>query len=101
MITAVVSAGGLRTTAVELERRLESDALLWGGRFGVGGLCSVEGVDVGLVMFLVVKLHDLAGDVGLEAVVRIREIGESVGHGGWIGVGLMVGCGVGKRKSED
>lgn len=29
-------------------------------------------------MLLVVKLHDLAGDVGLESIVGVGEVGESV-----------------------
>lgn len=33
-------------------------------------------------MLLVVKFHDLTGDVRLEAIVSVREIWESVGHDG-------------------
>lgn len=71
-------------TAVELEGGLEGDALLGGGGLCVGLLCGVEGGDIGLVVLLVVELHDLAGDEGLECVVRVREVGEGVlaGHGG-------------------
>lgn len=71
------------TTAVELERRLEGDALLRGGGLRVRLLGGVERGHVGLVVLLVVKLHDLAGDERLERVVRVRKIGELVlaGHG--------------------
>jgi len=62
--------------SVELESGLQGDALLGGGRLGVRGLGGVEGVDVSLVVLLVVKLHDLAGDVRLERVVGVREVGE-------------------------
>ena len=77
------SRRGLRTTAVEFERSLESDAFLGGGGFGVRGLGGVESVDVGLVVPFVVELHYLAGDVGLEGIVGVREVGEGVGHGEW------------------
>lgn len=69
------------TSAVELERGLEGDALLRGGSLGVGLLGGVERVHVGLVVLLVVKLHDLLGDEGLERIVAVREVGENVGHG--------------------
>ena len=72
---------GIRTAAVELERCLEGDAFFGSGCFGVGGLGGVEGVNVRLVVSLVVELHYLAGDVGLEGIVGIREVGEGVGHG--------------------
>ena len=49
-------------------------------------------------MLLVVKLHDLAGDVGLESIVGVRKVGESVarhvfccvcvGGGRWRRVGM-------------
>lgn len=72
----------VRTTAVEPERGLESDALLGSAGLGVGLLCGVEGGHVGVVVLLVVKLHDLPGDVGLEGVVGVGEVGEGVaGHG--------------------
>lgn len=66
------------TTAVELERSLEGDPLLGSLRLRVGLLGSVEGVHVSLMMLLVVKLHDLAGDVGLEGIVGVGKVGESV-----------------------
>jgi hypothetical protein len=78
------------TTAVELERLLETNALLSGGGFCVGSLGSVQRVHVGLMMLLVVKLHDLARDERLKCLIRVREIGELVatggaGHGGsWL-----------------
>lgn len=55
-----IGAVRVLTTAVELERSLESDAFLGGGSFGVGGLSGVERVHVGLMVLLVVELHDLA-----------------------------------------
>ena len=68
------------TSAVELEGSLEGDALLGGGRLGVGLLGGVEGVHVGLMVLLVVKLHDLTADEGLKRIVGVREVGESVCH---------------------
>ena len=49
----------LRTTAVEFQGRLEGDAFLGGGSFGVRLLGSVEGIDVSLVVLLVMEFHDL------------------------------------------
>ena len=62
------------TTAVEINHRLQgnlrSDILLrLGGLELLGG--GVEAVDVGLVVVLVVELHDLAGDGGLEGAVVV------------------------------
>ena len=45
---------------VELECGLELDLVLGGGRLGVGLLCGVEAVDVGLVVLAVMQFHDLA-----------------------------------------
>ena len=59
---------------------MEGDALLGGGGLGVGLLGGVERVHVGLVVLLVVELHDLLGDEGLERIVGVGEVGESVGH---------------------
>ena len=69
-----------RTTTVEFEGSLKGDSFL--GRLGlcVALLCGVEAVDVGLVVLAVVKLHDLLGDEGLERIVGVGEVGESVGH---------------------
>jgi len=69
-------------STVELERSLKSDALLRGRCLRVGLLCGVESIYIRLVVLLVVKLHDLTGDEGLETIVGIREVGESVlsGH---------------------
>ena len=45
-------------------------------------------------MLLVVKLHDLLGDEGLERIVGVGEVGEYVGH--------SVGCRRRRRlRSED
>ena len=61
---------------------MEGDTFLWCGSFGVCLLSGVERVDIGLVVLLVVKLHNLAGNVGLEGLIRVREIWKSVltGH---------------------
>ncbi len=62
--------------AVEVEQRRK------GGGLGLISVCigfsdllqgAVEAVDVGLVVVLVVELHDLARDVGLEGAVVIWE----------------------------
>jgi hypothetical protein len=66
------------TSAVELERSLEGNALLGGRGLGVSLLGRVQSVDIGLVVLLVVKLHDLAGDERLEGIVGVGEVGESV-----------------------
>jgi hypothetical protein len=66
------------TTTVKLECGLEGDTLLGSLRLCVGLLGSVESIHVGLVMLLVVKLHDLARDVRLEGIVGVGEVGESV-----------------------
>ena len=68
----------LLTTTVELESTLESDPLLGGAGLGVSLFGGVQSVDIGLVVLLVVKLHDLLGDEGLKSIVRVGEIGESV-----------------------
>lgn len=57
---------------------MEGDALLGGGSLCVGLFSGVESIDISLVMLLVVKLHDLTGDEGLESVIRVREVGKSV-----------------------
>ena len=54
-------------TAVEVDQWLQGDLgsdilLLLGGLELLG--CGVEAVDVGLMVVLVVELHDLAGDRG-------------------------------------
>ena len=68
------------TTTVELERGLEGNALLRGRGLRVRLLSSVERSHVGLVVLLVVKLHDLTTDERLESIVRVREVWENVGH---------------------
>ncbi len=71
-----------RTTTVKLESGLERDALLGRRCLSVGSLSCVQRIDIGLMVLLVVKLHDLTGNEGLEGIVAVREIGKSVGHGG-------------------
>ena len=61
------------TTAIELESSLESDALLWSGSFGVCSLCGVECIYIGLMMFGVVKNHNLFRNMRLESIVGIVE----------------------------
>jgi hypothetical protein len=70
------------TTAIKLESRLEGDALLRGGCLGVCRLSSIESIDIGLMMLLVVKLHDLTADEWLKGIIAVRKIRESVlaGH---------------------
>lgn len=62
------------STAVEVEEGLQRDLggdVGFRGRGGefLGGV--VEGVDVGLVVFAVVELHDFAGDGGFEGAVVV------------------------------
>ena len=79
MRTCPVSARGGeeehgRTTTVELERRLESDALLGVMRFGVRLFSGVEAVDVGLVVLRVVQRHDLLRDMGFKSLSFCRNL---------------------------
>lgn len=74
------------TTTVELERGLEGNALLRGRGLCVRLLSSVERSHVGLVVLLVVKLHDLARDEWLERIVSVGEVGELVLSGHRAGV---------------
>ena len=60
--------------AVEVDERLEGN--LGGGGFGRGGRGKLLGsgvvrIHIGLVMFGVMKFHDLAGDGGLEGAIII------------------------------
>lgn len=66
------------TTTVELEGRLQRNALLGRRSLCVRLFSSVQSVDIGLVVLLVVKLHDLPRDERLEGVVGVGEVGESV-----------------------
>ena len=66
------------TTTVELEGSLKSNALLRSRSLSVRLLSGVQRVDIGLVVLLVVKLHDLPRDEGLEGIVGVGEVGESV-----------------------
>ena len=69
------------TTTVELQSGLKRNPLLGGAGLGVSLLSGVKSVDIGLVVLLVVKLHNLLVDERLEPIVGIREVGESVsGH---------------------
>jgi len=69
------------TTAIELQGSLESDPLFGSGGLGVGLLSGIQSVNIRLMVLRVVKLHDLTADVGLESIVGVREVGESVvGH---------------------
>jgi len=61
-------------SAVKLKGSLECDALLRGGGLGVRRLSGVECVDVGLMVLLVVKLHDLPRDKGLKGIVGVGEV---------------------------
>jgi len=62
------------STSVEVDQWLQSN-LCRDILFVLGGLellgCGVEAVDVCLVVVLVVELHDLAGDGGLQRTVVV------------------------------
>ena len=77
---AIAVAMRVLTSTVELQSRLESDPLLGSASLGISLLSSVQSIDVGLVVLLVVKLHDLTTDERLESIVRVREVWENVGH---------------------
>ena len=66
------------STTVELERLEEGDTFLGRGSGSLRLFGRVERVDVRLVVLLVVELHDLARDEGLERIVGVGEVGESV-----------------------
>jgi len=61
------------TTTIEFQSSLQGNSLLGGGSFLVSLGRGVKGVDVGLMVLRVVKLHDLLRDVGLESIVLIRQ----------------------------
>ena len=68
----------VRTATVEFDGGLKGDLLF--ECLGIGVLCfgGVEVVDVGLVVLVVVELHDLVGDDGFEGVVGVWEWGKGV-----------------------
>ena len=69
-----------RTSSVEFQCRLQRDLLFGTFRLCVLLLSCVETVNVGLMMFGVVQLHYLFGDVwlkGLYGIVSIYMIGRS------------------------
>ena len=65
-------------STVELDRGLETNTFLSRMCESVLLFGCVESVDIGLVMLFVVESHNLRGNVGLEGVVRIGEIGKCV-----------------------
>lgn len=88
----------LRTPTVEFQGRLEGDAFLGGGSLGVRLLGSIEGVDVSLMVLLVMEFHDLLGDVRLESIVRVRQVGECVLRGRHASIRCECECVGRKRK---
>lgn len=56
------------TSSVELQRGLQRDAFLWSSGPEEGGLCRVQTVHIGLVVFGVVEFHDLLRDVRFEGL---------------------------------
>ena len=69
------------TAAIELERALETDDgvdIILGHGLGQLLLRHVEVVDVGLMMLAVVELHDLGTDDGLQCVVVVGEVRQTV-----------------------
>ncbi|CAG8587315.1 13967_t:CDS:2 [Acaulospora colombiana] len=61
------------TATVELDGGLESDPLLGGAGSRIGLFSLVQGVDIGLMVFLMVEDHDLLDNVWLEGIVGVRE----------------------------
>ena len=68
------------TTTIELQGSLQSDAFLGTAGFGVSFLCSVQSIDISLMVLRVMEQHDLMRYEGLESIVRVRQWGESVRH---------------------
>lgn len=66
------------TTAIETKRGLQGDALFRGSRLGIVVLGSIERIDIGLMMLVVMEAHDLCDDVRLERIIAVREIGKGV-----------------------
>jgi hypothetical protein len=56
------------TSAIEPERGLQSNLFASRGRFDVCLLCSIEAVDIGLMVLGMMKLHDLSRDVGFQCL---------------------------------
>ena len=61
-----------RTSAVELERRLEVYLLLDGLTFRVLLFSGIQAVNIRLMVLRVVQRHDLLGDMRLKSVVSVR-----------------------------
>lgn len=68
-------------TAVKLDSRLASNGsldIVLGKGIGEGLLCSIEVVDVRVVVLGVVDLHDLSRNCWLKGIVVVGELGEGV-----------------------
>ena len=61
-----------RTSAVELERRLEGYLFLDGLTFRVLLFSGIQAVNIRLMVLRVVQRHDLLGDMRLKSVVSVR-----------------------------
>lgn len=59
------------TSAVEFEGSLELDALLGGLRLRIRLLSSVQAIDVGLVVFRVMQIHNLPRNMRLQCLSDI------------------------------
>jgi len=93
------------TPSVKLQRGLQRDELLGTGSLGEGSLCRVQTIHVGLVVFAMVKLHDLFRDVRFESVVGIWKFWERMlsprKHGGSpVHRGAGEGASSGPRESR-
>ena len=66
-----------RTSAVELESRLQRDFFQGRVRLGVRLLSSVQAVDVGLVMLRMMQPHDFLRNMWFESLWVRHLVGES------------------------
>ena len=71
-----------RTTPIKLERSLQPNPLLRTLRLRIRLLSTIQPIHIRLVMFGMMKRHDLFGDVWFERVVGVVQGWEGVDEGG-------------------
>jgi hypothetical protein len=64
----------LRTTAIKLQRSLQSNLLFGPLSFRIALLSSVQAIDVSLMMFRVMQLHYLLRDVRFEGLGTVAAV---------------------------
>jgi len=66
------------STPIELKSGLQGNRLSGGKAFRVRSFSSVQSVDISLVVFGVMKSHDLLRDMRLQSIVSVGQFGQSV-----------------------